>query len=71
METTQENPFPVALEVTRGGNLFTTHTPVAAGFDRFSPELMRLHFERYCFQRLRIGFDELMALGRGNPGRPV
>ncbi len=30
-------PFDVALAVTRAGNLFTTHTPVAAGFDRFSP----------------------------------
>jgi len=28
-------PFDVALQVSRAGNLFTTHTPVAAGFDRF------------------------------------
>jgi starch phosphorylase len=27
-------PFEVALAVTRAGNLFTTHTAVAAGFDR-------------------------------------
>ena len=26
-----------ALAVTRAGNLFTTHTPVEAGFDRFPP----------------------------------
>ena len=32
--------FEVALTVTRAGNLFTTHTPVAAGFDRFPPELL-------------------------------
>ncbi len=32
-ETAQ--PFDVALAVTRAGNLFTTHTAVAAGFDRF------------------------------------
>ena len=30
-------PFEVALAVTRAGNLFTTHTAVAAGFDRFTP----------------------------------
>ncbi len=30
--------FDVALAVTRAGNLFTTHTPVPAGFDRFAPE---------------------------------
>jgi starch phosphorylase len=30
-------PFDVALAATRAGNLFTTHTPVAAGFDGFRP----------------------------------
>jgi len=61
-------PFDVALAATRAGNLFTTHTPVEAGFDRFSEELMRTCFARYCAERLRISFDELMALGRSNPG---
>lgn len=62
------NPFPIALSVTRAGNLFTTHTPVEAGFDRFPVDLMRNHFETYCAERLGIPFDELMALGRANPG---
>jgi starch phosphorylase len=35
-------PFNVALAVTRAGNLFTTHTPVPAGFDRFTPGLIEL-----------------------------
>ena len=61
-------PFDVALAATRAGNLFTTHTPVEAGFDRFSADLMRTCFARYCAERLRISFDELMALGRSNPG---
>jgi starch phosphorylase len=39
MEETGQ-PFEVALAVTRAGNLFTTHTPVAAGFDRFAPALI-------------------------------
>ena len=60
-------PFGAALAATRAGNLFTTHTPVEAGFDRFAPDLMRSHFENYCAERLRISFDELMALGRRNP----
>jgi starch phosphorylase len=60
-------PFDVALAATRAGNLFTTHTPVEAGFDRFSADLMRTCFTRYCADRLRISFDELMALGRSNP----
>ncbi len=34
-------PFEVALAVTRAVNLFTSHTAVAAGFDRFSPELIK------------------------------
>ena len=33
-------PFDVALAVTRAGNLFTTHTPVEAGFDRFPSALI-------------------------------
>ena len=40
MEETKR-PFDVALAATRAGNLFTTHTPVAAGFDRFEPSLIR------------------------------
>jgi starch phosphorylase len=58
--------FEVALTVTRAGNLFTTHTPVEAGFDRFPPDMMRQYFERYV-QELGIQFEELLALGRRNP----
>ena len=39
MEDTAQ-PFEVALAATRAGNLFTTHTAVAAGFDRFAPTLI-------------------------------
>ena len=63
-------PFDVALAATRAGNLFTTHTPVAAGFDRFSPALMNLYLRWYATERLHISFDDLMALGRANPGDP-
>jgi starch phosphorylase len=59
--------FQTALAVTRAGNLFTTHTPVEAGFDRFSPELMRRYFRFYAEQMLQISLDEMMALGRSNP----
>jgi glycogen phosphorylase len=38
----------VALAVTRAGNLFTTHTAVAAGFDRFSPALVEQYLGRYA-----------------------
>jgi starch phosphorylase len=62
----QGQPFRVALAVTRGGNLFTTHTAVPAGFDRFDPGLMRLYLSAYA-EQLGIGFNDLMALGRQHP----
>jgi len=61
----QHVPFEVALQATRAGNLFTTHTPVAAGFDRFSPELMQKYLGDYC-NELGIGMHALLALGRSN-----
>ncbi|GAA5504710.1 alpha-glucan family phosphorylase [Novipirellula caenicola] len=60
-------PFEVALAVTRAGNLFTTHTAVAAGFDRFAPALIEQHLRRYAEQKLGISLHDLMALGRLNP----
>jgi starch phosphorylase len=56
--------FQEALAVTRAGNLFTTHTAVAAGFDHFSPQLMEQYFSTYAKEELNIPFNELMALGR-------
>ena len=41
-------PFEVALAVTRAGNLFTTHTAVAAGFDRFAPALIEHYLGGYA-----------------------
>jgi len=58
--------FEVALAVTRAGNLFTTHTAVAAGFDRFPPALIEQYLSRYV-QRLGITIQHLLALGRQNP----
>src|SRR5215831_2040242 len=57
-----KQPFEVALTATRGGNLFTTHTPVEAGFDRFSPDLMDKYFRRYSEQELVIPFEQLLSL---------
>ena len=60
-------PFDVALAVTRAGNLFTTHTAVAAGFDRFDPALIEQYLGGYAAQKLGITIHELLALGRENP----
>jgi starch phosphorylase len=64
----QENaqPFEVALAATRAGNLFTTHTAVAAGFDRFSPPLMERYLGAYA-GKLGISLRDLLALGREHP----
>jgi starch phosphorylase len=65
MEDTGQ-PFEVALATTRAGNIFTTHTPVEAGFDRFSPVLVDQYLGAYA-DRLGIGLDGLLALGRQDP----
>ncbi len=59
-------PFEVALAATRAGNIFTTHTPVEAGFDRFSPPLVGQYLAAYA-EQLAIGLDGLLGLGRLNP----
>ncbi len=55
--------FGEALRATRAGNLFTTHTPVEAGFDRFSPQLVRQYFQSMATE-LGIEMNSLLALGR-------
>jgi starch phosphorylase len=60
-------PFDVALAVTRAGNLFTTHTAVAAGFDRFAPALIEQYLGGYAQARLGISLHDLLALGRQDP----
>ena len=62
--TDNKQPFELALTVTRAGNLFTTHTPVEAGFDRFSPGLMEQHFRKFAEDDLGISLTDLLALGR-------
>jgi starch phosphorylase len=63
--------FDVALSVTRAGNLFTTHTAVAAGFDRFAPALIERCLGGYARNKLGIALDDLLALGRENPSDPA
>ncbi|NTV12316.1 MAG: glycosyltransferase family 1 protein [Desulfobulbaceae bacterium] len=59
-------PFDVALAVTRAGNLFSTHTAVAVGFDRFAPKLVEQYLGATAAE-LGIKIDDLLALGRLNP----
>jgi starch phosphorylase len=63
--------FEAALAVTRAGNLFTTHTAVTAGFDRFAPALIEQYLAVYAEQKLGITVRDLLALGRHNPNDPT
>jgi len=58
--------FAEALAATREECIFTTHTPVEAGHDRFSPDLMRYAMHKF-FRQLRAPHAELLGLGRVNP----
>lgn len=64
-------PFDVALAVTRSGNLFTTHTAVAAGFDRFAPALVEHCLGGYAEKQLGVTLHDLLALGRRNANDPA
>ncbi len=63
-------PFDVALAVTRAGTLFTTHTAVPAGLDRFPSSLVERYLGRYAQERLGIEPGRLLALGRECPDDP-
>jgi len=58
--------FAEAKEIVRASTLFTTHTPVPAGHDHFDEDLMRKYMGHYP-SRLRITWEQFMALGRANP----
>ena len=62
--------FDEALMATRVGNLFTTHTAVPAGFDRFRPALIDRYLRQYAEADLGITLDHLLGLGRERPGDP-
>ncbi|HEX2782089.1 MAG TPA: alpha-glucan family phosphorylase [Ilumatobacteraceae bacterium] len=60
--------FAEAIEVVRAGGVFTTHTPVPAGIDRFPHDLMQKYFYEFAAS-LGVDFGELMAVGR-RPDEP-
>ena len=60
--------FEEASTLTRQECLFTTHTPVEAGHDRFSNDLMRLAADKF-HHSLHLNHHQLMELGNEHPGR--
>ncbi|HKH24208.1 MAG TPA: alpha-glucan family phosphorylase [Acidimicrobiales bacterium] len=66
--TDQGLSYPEAIEAVRAGCIFTTHTPVPAGIDRFPRELMDKYFSAWCAE-VGVGVDDLMTLGH-RPSEP-
>jgi len=66
LSSTGTMTFDEAMEVAKAGNVFTIHTPVRAGLDEFSVELMDKYFGDY-YPTLGIDRKEFLALGRFNP----
>lgn len=62
----QNLSFAEAREAASAGLLFTTHTPVPAGHDFFSQDLMERYFSAYA-RRMGLSFHELMSLGKMDP----
>ncbi len=59
--------FEQALELVRASSLYTVHTPVPAGHDYFDEGLFGKYMSGYP-EKLGISWDDLMNLGRNNPG---
>ncbi|HBF34164.1 TPA: alpha-glucan phosphorylase [Candidatus Sumerlaeota bacterium] len=62
----QKVDFDVAAEAVRASNVFTTHTPVPAGNDSFSPATVDFYFHEFI-RSLGIDMEKLLGLGRQNP----
>lgn len=65
----EDFPFGVAYQATSAGNVFTTHTPVPAGIDRFPPSLVDHYFADY-YRGLGLSRDEFLRLGQAGAGGP-
>jgi len=62
----REVPVSVAFQATRAGNVFTLHTPLASGFDKFDAGLVA-HYAGPFMQTLGLPVERLLALGRRDP----
>lgn len=58
--------FNEAIEVVRASSLYTVHTPVPAGHDRFDEGLFRYYMGGYA-DKLRLSWEEFIGMGRENP----
>jgi starch phosphorylase len=61
--------FADARDLAAAGNVFTTHTPVPAGIDRFTPALVKKYLASYV-PGAGLDFDDFLKLGQESPGKP-
>lgn len=61
----QEISFDTALQVVAASNVFTTHTPVPAGNEVFSEELMKAYFQNYP-SAVGLTWEQFMSLGQAS-----
>ncbi len=67
MMNTYNLTFEEGREAASAGLVFTTHTPVPAGHDRFPAPLMEYYFGDYVANKLKLPWNDFLALGRQNP----
>jgi len=63
----EATPFAEAVRDVAAMSVFTTHTPVAAGHDRFPAEMVEQHLGKLR-EALHLSYDDFMGLGRVYPG---
>lgn len=66
-KSNKDSTFGEIASLVRGKCVFTTHTPVDAGNDSFSPELIENCFDRKFIASLKLEKKDLFSLGRTNP----
>jgi glycogen phosphorylase len=66
VRTARESDFFTAHHHIAQSTAFTTHTPVFAGHDRFSADLVGAHLAPYR-EQIGLSREEFMALGRRDP----
>ncbi|MFN2385922.1 MAG: alpha-glucan family phosphorylase [Thermoanaerobaculia bacterium] len=67
--TEEKLTFAEARDRAAAGNVFTTHTPVPAGIDRFPPDLIRRYLASYV-PETGLELEEVIKLGQENPASP-
>ena len=63
------HPFGEVVRDVSAMTVFTTHTPVAAGHDRFPAQLVEEHLGKIR-EALHLSYEDFMGLGRVYPGDP-